>query len=177
MQGQSRQRALDKTKAFQEFVRRHTDYIESAYSALDIRRITTDGKLAAIMAIEGGHAIEDDLGIRRMTLTQDCSHSWADSSRDDVINNGLSEFGRKVIKEINRLGMIVDISHVSDETFWDVIDVTSALIIASHSNARALADHLRNLTDDMIHVKTALCFCRPLQSDPPRQFPVSCVLV
>ena len=159
IQGQSRQRTLDKIKAFEESVHRHTDYIEFAYSAPDVMRITTDGKLAAIMAIEGGHAIEDDLdnlrlfydlGIRRMTLTQDCSHSWADSSRDDSINNGLSEFGRKVIMEMNRLGMIVDISHVSDETFWDVTDITKAPIIASHSNARAIADHPRNLTDDMI---------------------------
>ena len=85
-----------------------------------------------------------------MTLTQDISHSWADSSRDIAINNGLSEFGGEVVREMNRLGMIVDISHVSDETFWDVLTVTSAPVIASHSSARALADHPRNLTDDMI---------------------------
>ncbi len=85
-----------------------------------------------------------------MTLTQDISHSWADSSRDIAINNGLSEFGNEVVRKMNRLGMIVDISHFSGETFWDVLKVTSAPIIASHSSARALADHPRNLTDDMI---------------------------
>ena len=116
------------------------------------------------MGLEGGHAIEDDLetlrrfydlGIRYMTLTHNYSHSWADSSSDTSINNGLSGFGREVVEEMNRLGMIVDVSHVSDKTFWDVLEVTSAPVIASHSNCRAIADNPRNLTDDMIRALAA----------------------
>jgi len=154
----ARQRALDKISALQESVLRHPDQVEFAISAEDVTRLTTEGKLAPLMALEGGHVIENleqlqhfyDLGVRRLTLAQDCSHTWADSSRDDPAANGLSEFGRQVVGEMNRLGMIVDVSHVSDETFWDVIAVAEAPAIASHSNARALADHVRNLDDDML---------------------------
>ncbi len=154
----ARQRALDKFEALQESVLRHPDQVEFAFSAADVTRITTEGKLAPLMALEGGHVIEDleqlhqfyDLGVRRLTLTQDCSHTWADSSRDDPVAHGLYEFGRQVVGEMNRLGMIVDVSHVSDETFWGVLEVTEAPVIASHSNARALADHVRNMDDDML---------------------------
>jgi membrane dipeptidase len=108
---------------------------------------------------EGGHVIEDDLenlrqyhklGVRCMTLTHNYSLDWADSATDEPVANGLSEFGMQVVKEMNRLGIIVDVSHVSDQTFWDVIETSEAPIIASHSNARALADIARNMTDDMI---------------------------
>ena len=154
----ARQRALDKLEALQESVRRHSDQIEFAFSADDVTRITIEGKLAPTLALEGGHTIENldqlrqfyDLGVRRLTLAQDCSHSWADSSRDDPVAHGLSDFGRQVVGEMNRLGMIVDVSHVSDETFWEVIAVAEAPLIASHSNARALAEHVRNLDDDML---------------------------
>jgi membrane dipeptidase len=98
----------------------------------------------------GGPFGRHDLGVRRLTLAQDCSHAWADSSRDDPLAHGLSEFGRQVVGEMNRLGVIVDLSHVSDETFWDAISVANAPVIASHSNARALAEHVRNLDDEMI---------------------------
>jgi membrane dipeptidase len=157
--GQSRQRALDKIESLRESVSRNSGAIEFADTVLDVERIVSNGKLAALIGIEGGQAIENDLenlrrfyelGVRRMTLTQDISHSWADSSRDVATNNGLSEFGSEVVREMNRLGMIVDVSHVSDETFWDVLKVTGAPVIASHSSARAIADHPRNLTDDMI---------------------------
>jgi len=157
--GQSWQRALDMFESLQESVRRHPDEIEFAYTAADVESIVSEGKFAALIAIEGGHAIEEDLenlrhfydlGIRRMTLTHNVSLSWADAARDVAISNGLSEFGRDVVREMNHLGMIVDISHVSDEAFWDVLKVTSAPIIASHSNARALADSPRNLTDGML---------------------------
>lgn len=157
--GKSTQRALDMIEALQEQVLRYPNDIENAYTAADLEHIASEGKLAVLMGLEGGHAIEDDLetlhrfydlGIRYMTLTHNYSHSWADSSSDIDINNGLSGFGREVVEEMNRLGMIVDVSHVSEETFWDVLEITSAPIIASHSNARALADHPRNLTDDMI---------------------------
>jgi len=154
----ARQRALDKFEALQESVLCHPDQVEFAFSVADITRITTERKLAPLMALEGGHVIEDleqlhkfyNLGVRRLTLTQDCSHTWADSSRDDPVAHGLSEFGRQVVQEMNHLGMIVDVSHVSDETFWDVIGVAKAPVIASHSNARALAEHVRNLNDDML---------------------------
>jgi membrane dipeptidase len=154
----ARQRALDKVEALQASVLRHPDQVEFAYSAADVTRITAENKLAPRIALEGGHAIEEleqlrhfyDLGVRRLTLAQDCSHTWADSSRDDPVAHGLSEFGRQVVHEMNRLGMIVDVSHVSDETFWDVIAITKAPVIASHSNARALAEHVRNLDDDML---------------------------
>lgn len=154
----ARQRALDKIEALQDSVLRNADHVEFAHRAADITRITTEGKLAPLMALEGGHVIENleqlrqfyDLGVRRLTLAQDCSHNWADSSRDDPVAYGLSEFGRQVVGEMNRLGMIVDISHVSDETFWEVIAVAEVPIIASHSNARVLADHVRNMDDDML---------------------------
>ena len=154
----ARKRALDKIEAVRESVLRNTVQVEFAFNAADITRITSEGKLAPVLALEGGHAVEDltqlhqfyDLGVRRLTLAQDCSHGWADSSRDDPIANGLSAFGVQVVREMNLLGMIVDVSHVSDETFWDVIAVAEGPVIASHSNARALADHVRNLDDDML---------------------------
>jgi membrane dipeptidase len=112
------------------------------------------------MGIEGGHAIEDslrllrryyDLGIRYMTLTHTNSNHWADSSGDpSKPNNGLTEFGRDVVREMNRLGMIVDISHVADKTFWDALETSRAPIFASHSSCRAISDVPRNMTDDMI---------------------------
>jgi membrane dipeptidase len=121
-------------------------------------------KLAVLMGVEGGHAIENDLGILRdfyrlgvryMTLTWSNSNEWADSSGDiaktEVTHhNGLSEFGREVVREMNRLGMMVDVSHVSDKTFFDVLAVSRAPVIASHSSARALTDHPRNMTDEML---------------------------
>ena len=156
--GKSTQRALDMIEALQKQVRLYPNDIENAYTSTDVKHIVSKGKLAALMGLEGGHAIEDDLetlrrfydlGIRYMTLTHNYSHSWADSPSDTSINNGLSGFGREVVEEMNRLGMIVDVSHVSDKTFWDVLEVTSAPVIASHSNCRAIADNPRNLTDDM----------------------------
>ncbi|MCW5964884.1 MAG: dipeptidase [Bryobacterales bacterium] len=131
-----------------------------ATSVADIREARKRGKIAALMGIEGGHAIEDslrllrafyDLGIRYMTLTHSNSNNWADSSGDiEKPNNGLSPFGKQVVAEMNRLGMLVDISHVSDKTFWDVIETSKAPPFASHSSARALANIPRNMTDVMI---------------------------
>ena len=130
-----------------------------AFSADDIEIAHRTGKIAALMGLEGGHAIEDSLrllrdfyalGVRYMTLTHNNSNGWADSSRDVARHNGLSEFGRQVIREMNRLGMMVDVSHVSDKTFWDAIETSRAPVFASHSSCRALANVPRNMTDEMI---------------------------
>jgi membrane dipeptidase len=117
------------------------------------------GKMAALMGIEGGHAIEDslrllrtfyDLGIRYMTLTHSNNNNWADSSGDKPRHNGLTPLGKDIVAEMNRLGMMVDISHVADKTFWDVIGVSKAPVFASHSSCRAISNIPRNMTDDMI---------------------------
>jgi membrane dipeptidase len=135
-----------------------------AYSVEDIKRAHKQKKLAALMGIEGGHSIENDLhllrdfyrlGVRYMTLSWSNTNEWADSSGDIddpkiQHHNGLTDFGKQVVLEMNRLGMMVDISHVADKTFWDAIATTKAPLIASHSCARALTDHPRNMTDDML---------------------------
>ncbi|HEX5732823.1 MAG TPA: dipeptidase [Blastocatellia bacterium] len=163
-EGGSARRALDMIDDVYEQARRHPGELEMAFTSDDIRRISKKGKIAALMGIEGGHAIEDSLaalrmfyrlGVRYMTLTHSNTNNWADSSGD--INNkevkhhnGLTDFGREVVKEMNRIGMMVDISHVADKTFWDVIEVSQAPVIASHSSARQLTDIPRNMTDDML---------------------------
>jgi membrane dipeptidase len=162
--GGSARRALDMIDGVYEQARRHPESLEMAFTADDIRRIHRSGKIAALMGIEGGHAIEDSLsalrqfyrlGVRYMTLTHSNTNNWADSSGD--INNpnvkhhnGLTDFGKEVVREMNRLGMMVDISHVADKTFWDAIEVSQAPVIASHSSSRALTDIPRNMTDDML---------------------------
>jgi membrane dipeptidase len=162
--GQARQRVLDMIESFRRQVDAHPEAIELAAAAGDVERIVAGGRTAALLGVEGGHAIEDDLenlatfhrlGVRYMTLTHSCSHAWADSSTDEPIANGLSDFGREVVREMNQLGMIVDIAHVSDATFRDVLEVTTAPVIASHSCARAIADHPRNLSDEMIRALAA----------------------
>lgn len=129
-----------------------------ATTADDIVRAKKTGKIAALLGIEGGHAIEDSLrllrdyyalGVRYMTLTHTNSNNWAGSS-GDTRNTGLTDFGKQVVREMNRLGMLVDISHVSDKTFWDVLETSSAPPFASHSSCRALANIPRNMTDEMI---------------------------
>ncbi|HUQ91082.1 MAG TPA: dipeptidase [Bryobacteraceae bacterium] len=134
---------------------------ELATSADGIEATRKNGRMAALMGIEGGHAIEDslrllrnfyDLGIRYMTLTHSNNNNWADSSGDTPKHNGLTDFGRKVVLEMNRLGMMVDISHVSDKTFRDVLETSTAPVFASHSSCRALSEIPRNMTDDMIRV-------------------------
>jgi len=130
-----------------------------ADSTQDIRDIAKTGRRAMLIGIEGGHAIEDSLdilrafhrlGARYMTLTHTNNNNWADSSGENPRHNGLTDFGRQVILEMNRLGMLVDISHVSDDTFYDVIETTRAPVFASHSSARSLAEHKRNMNDDML---------------------------
>src|SRR5436190_22858120 len=141
-----------------EQVKKHSDVLEAATTADDIRRIARKGKIAALMGIEGGHAIEDSLhalrmfyklGVRYMTLTHTNTNNWADSEADlnnpnVKHNNGLTDFGRNVVREMNHLGMMIDISHVADKTFYDVIETSRAPVIASHSSSRAIAPHTRN---------------------------------
>ncbi|MBZ5617191.1 MAG: dipeptidase [Acidobacteriia bacterium] len=154
-------RTLDLRDAMQGLLDAHPEQIALALTAADVERITRSGKIAAILAIEGGHQIDDDLavlrmyyrlGIRAMTLTHFRNTDWADSSTDQPAHNGLTDFGKQVVREMNRLGMIVDISHVSDKTFSDVLEITSKPVIASHSSCRAISDVPRNMTDDMIRV-------------------------
>ena len=152
-------RALELIDAVHQQARQHSRDIEIALTAGDIRRIHRAGRIAILMGVEGGHMIQDSLpvlrnyyrlGVRYMTLTHFKTNDWADSSADVAAHNGLSSFGRDVVHEMNRLGMMVDISHVSDKTFYDVLEVSHAPVIASHSSLRALCDIPRNMSDDMI---------------------------
>jgi len=152
-------RTLDLRDAMQRLFDTHPELIALALNAADVERITRSGRIAAILTLEGGHQIDDDLavlrmyyrlGIRSMTLTHFRNNNWADSSTDTPAHNGLTEFGKQVVREMNRLGMIVDISHVSDKTFYDVLEVSSKPVIASHSSCRAISDVPRNMTDDML---------------------------
>jgi membrane dipeptidase len=152
-------RALDLIDAVYEQVGRHSDVLGMATTADDIVRLHLQGKFAILMGVEGGHIIQDDLraldiyyrlGVRYMTLTHTANTGWADSSGDKPKWNGLTDFGRQVVERMNRLGMMVDISHVSDKTFYDTLAVTKAPVIASHSSCRALCAVPRNMTDDMI---------------------------
>ena len=148
-------------ETIREMVEDYPQFVRFATSTEDIRRIKREGKRSILIGIEGGHAIEDSLevlrsfyrlGARYMTLTHTNTNNWADSSGDNApkTHGGLNDFGRQVVLEMNRLGMLVDISHVSDDTFFDVIETSKAPVIASHSSARALAEHNRNMTDDML---------------------------
>jgi len=153
-------KAFDQIEAVYRLVGQNPGDLEVVLAPSDFARLGRGGKIAVLIGIEGGYAIENDLdllrafhrvGARLMTLTHWTHTDWADSSGDPKpVWNGLTDFGRSVVAEMNRLGMIVDISHVSDKTFWDVLAVTKAPVVASHSCCRALSDHFRNLTDDMI---------------------------
>jgi len=158
------QKTLDLIDSVYQQAADHPDRMMMAFSVDDIERAHKEHKLAALMGIEGGHSIENDihllrdfhrLGVRYMTLSWSNTNEWADSSGDisDTKvqhHNGLTEFGKDVVLEMNRLGMMVDISHVADKTFWDAIATTKAPVIASHSSARALVNHPRNMTDEML---------------------------
>lgn len=164
-QGHYARRTLELIDAVKLQVARHADQMEFVTTAAGIEQAHRDHKLAALMGIEGGHSIEDSLallrqyyalGVRYMTLTWMNSNGWADSSGDDTdatvphTKEGLTEFGKDVVYEMNRLGMMVDISHVSDKTFFRTLIISRAPVIASHSSARALCDAPRNMTDDML---------------------------
>ena len=163
-QGHFAKHTFDLIDSVYEQAARHPDRMMMAFSVADIERAHKEHKLAALMGIEGGHSIENDmhllrdyyrLGVRYMTLSWSNTNEWADSSGDIddpkvEHHNGLTDFGKQVVLEMNRLGMMVDISHVADKTFWDAIVATKAPVIASHSSARALVDAPRNMTDDML---------------------------
>ena len=147
-----------------DVIAKHPGEFVYATTAADIEKAHTQKKIAALMGIEGGHAIEDSLrllrdyyalGVRYMTLTHFNTNNWADAQGDfeDATvakHNGLTPFGKDVVREMNRLGMMVDISHTADKTFYDAIEVSTAPLIASHSSTRAVDTHTRNMTDDMI---------------------------
>jgi len=163
--GQYARRTLELIDSVKQQVARHPDQIQFVTTPAGIEQAHRDHKFAALMGIEGGHSIEDSvpllrqyysLGVRYMTLTWSNSNNWADSSGDSDdkavphTKDGLTEFGKDVVYEMNRLGMMVDISHVSDRTFYRTLNISRAPVIASHSSARALCDAPRNMTDDML---------------------------
>jgi membrane dipeptidase len=163
-QGHYAKHTLELIDTVYEQAARHPDRMMMAFSVADIERAHKQKKLAALMGIEGGHSIENSirllrdyyrLGVRYMTLSWSNTNEWADSSGDIddpkiQHHNGLTDFGKQVVVEMNRLGMMVDISHVADKTFWDAIAASKAPVIASHSSARALCNAPRNMTDEML---------------------------
>ena len=152
-------RTLDQIDAVREQVRKHPKDLTLATTAEEVRRAHKEGKIAVLMGVEGGHMIASDLGVLRqyaalgvryMTLTHSGNDEWADSSTDKPAHNGLTDFGKEVVQEMNRLGVIVDISHVSDKTFYDALAVSKAPLLASHSSCRVICDAPRNMTDQMM---------------------------
>src|SRR5713226_3550294 len=152
-------RALVQIDAVREQIRKHSIDVVLATTAAEVRDAHKQGKIAALMGVEGGHMINSNLGVLRnyaalgvryMTLTHSGNDEWADSSTDKAVHNGLTDFGKDVVREMNRLGVMVDISHVSDKTFYDVLETSKAPVFASHSSCRAICDAARNMTDQMI---------------------------
>lgn len=140
------------------------DQVALCTTTAQVRKAHDEGKIAALMGMEGGHMINNSLpvlrmyaqlGVRYLTLTHGVNTDWADSSGDKPKHNGLTDFGKEVVRELNRQGVMVDISHVSDKTFWDALEVSQAPMIASHSSCRAVAGHSRNMTDEMIKALAA----------------------
>ena len=157
--GGAARRTLDMIDSVYRAVERHPNDLMFATTAAEIRRAKAQNKIACLMGIEGGHAIENSLptlrefyrlGVRYMTLTWNNTNDWADAGRGERKHNGLSDFGKEVVREMNRLGMLVDVSHVSDKTMSDALDLSKAPIIASHSSARALSNVPRNIPDDLL---------------------------
>jgi membrane dipeptidase len=150
---------LEQIDIVHRMVQRYPAQLEMASTAADIRRIEKAGRIASLIGVEGGHQIGNDpaalrqfyaLGARYMTLSHSKNNDWADSATDDPVHGGLTPFGRAIVREMNRLGMMVDLSHVSPETMRDALAETKAPVIFSHSSARALMDHPRNVPDDVL---------------------------
>jgi membrane dipeptidase len=158
------QKALDQIDAVRQNVAKFPKDMVLATTAADVRRAHAQGKIAALMGVEGGHMIGNDirivcifsaLGVRYMTLSHFYNDEWADSSTDKPVHNGLTDAGKEIVREMNRLGMMVDISHVSDKTFYDALEISKAPLIASHSSCRAICNHPRNMSDEMIKALAA----------------------
>ncbi len=158
-EGKSLAMTLEQIEIIRAFVKRYPETFEFATSAADVERIRKSGKIASLIGVEGGHSIENSidnlrrlhsLGVRYMTLTHSDTLSWADAATDTPQHQGLNDFGEEVVREMNRLGMLVDLSHVSPETMKDALRVSRAPIIFSHSSARAIANHPRNVPDDVL---------------------------
>jgi membrane dipeptidase len=158
------EKALDQMDAVHENVKNNSNAMVFARTAEEVRRAHAQGKIAALMGVEGGHMIGNDirmvrifadLGVRYMTLSHFYNTEWSDSSTDKPAHNGLTDFGKDVVREMNRQGMMVDISHVSDKTFYDALEISKAPLIASHSSCRALCNHVRDMSDDMIKALAA----------------------
>jgi membrane dipeptidase len=152
-------RALDQIDAVRRQIARHPAELALATTADEVMAAKRRGQIAILMGVEGGHMIDSDLavlrtyfelGVRYLTLTHTEHTPWADTSSHPPAHNGLTDFGRQVVREMNWLGMMVDISHVSDKTFYDALETSTAPVIASHSSNRALTDVPRNMTDDML---------------------------
>lgn len=150
---------LEQIDVIHRMVKQYPDHFEMAGTVEDILRIREQGKIACMIGVEGGHSIDNSLGVLRtyyqlgvryMTLTHSDNVDWADSATDEPKHHGLTKFGEEVVYEMNRLGMFVDISHVSVETMKHALRVTKAPVIASHSSARGIADHPRNVPDDVL---------------------------
>ena len=142
-----------------QIIRRYPDVFEQAFDASDVERIFASGRIASLLGMEGGHAIETSpgalrafhaLGVRYMTLTHNGTLDWADAANDEARHGGLTPFGREVVREMNRLGMLVDLSHTSPETMNDALDVSEAPVIWSHADTRGLRDHPRNVPDQVL---------------------------
>ena len=161
---QAVQKALDQIDAVHENVSKNAKDMVFCRTAEEVRRAHAQGKIAALIGVEGGHMIGNDihvlrmfgdLGVRYMTLSHFYNDEWADSSTDKPVHNGLTDFGKDIVREMNRQGIMVDISHVSDKTFYDALEVSKAPLIASHSSCRALCNHPRDMSDDMIKALAA----------------------
>jgi membrane dipeptidase len=159
--GTAVRQTLEQIDVIYRMVRAHPDTFEMAYTADDIERIHRQGKIASLIGVEGGHSIDNSLGVLRMlyrlgarymTLTHSANLDWADSATDTPRHHGLTPFGEDVVREMNRLGMMVDISHVSAETMRHALWIARAPLIASHSSAYALAEHPRNVPDDVLRL-------------------------
>src|SRR5438477_582925 len=158
------QKALDQIDMVHESVNKNSKDMMFCRTAEDVRRAHAEGKIAALIGVEGGHMIGNDirmvrvfgdLGVRYMTLSHFYNDEWADSSTDKPAHNGLTDYGKQIVREMNRQGIMVDISHVSDKTFYDALEISKAPLIASHSSCRALCNHPRDMTDDMIKALAA----------------------
>src|ERR1700682_4465012 len=158
------EKALDQIDAVHENVRKFSNDLAFARTVEDVRRAHAQGKIAALMGVEGGHMIGNDirmvrifgdLGVRYMTLSHFYNDEWADSSTDKPAHNGLTDYGKEIVREMNRQGMLVDISHVSDKTFYDALEISKVPLIASHSSVRAISNHPRNMSDEMIKALAA----------------------